>query len=113
MACLVPYGVLTASNGLRTQFYSPGGFGQIWNFLIKRSGVRHRKSYQTRHTYACWMLSAGANPSFIATQMGHVSSQMVHSVYGAWMSENSDDQIKLLNERLAVAPYVPQVINGK
>ncbi|WMV73988.1 tyrosine-type recombinase/integrase [Xenorhabdus griffiniae] len=83
---------VTACNGLKTQFYSPGGFGQIWKFLIKRSGVRHRKSYQTRHTYACWMLSAGANPSFIATQMGHVSSQMVHSVYGAWMSENSNEQ---------------------
>ncbi|WP_230580447.1 tyrosine-type recombinase/integrase [Xenorhabdus bovienii] len=49
---------------------------------MKRSGVRHRKAYQTRHTYAYWMLSAGANPSFIATQMGHVSSQMVHNVYG-------------------------------
>ncbi|WFQ81052.1 hypothetical protein PXH59_08205 [Xenorhabdus sp. SF857] len=52
-------------------------------------------------------------PPFIATQMGHVSSQMVHSVYGAWMSENSDDQIKLLNEKLAIAPHVPQAINEK
>ncbi|PHM65228.1 hypothetical protein Xsto_02210 [Xenorhabdus stockiae] len=57
------------------------------------------------------MLSAGANPSFIATQMGHVSAQMVHNVYGAWMSENSDDQIKLLNEKLTIAPYMPQTIN--
>ncbi|MBE0792002.1 integrase, partial [Escherichia coli] len=27
------------------------------------------------------MLSAGANPSFIALQMGHASAQMVFSVY--------------------------------
>ncbi|HFF8521498.1 TPA: hypothetical protein ACGEYH_000181 [Providencia rettgeri] len=57
-------------NGGTSKYYSPGGFSQIWKSLIRKSGVRHRKSYQTRHTYACWMLSAGANPSFIATQMG-------------------------------------------
>nr|WP_242425312.1 hypothetical protein [Xenorhabdus bovienii] len=78
---------------------------------MKRSGVRHRKAYQTRHTYACWMLSAGANPSFIATQMGHVLSQMVHNFYSAWMNENSDDQIKLLNKKLTIAPCMSQVIS--
>ncbi|MEJ5548782.1 recombinase RecT, partial [Salmonella enterica subsp. enterica] len=25
--------------------------------------------------YACWSLSAGANPNFIATQMGHTDAQ--------------------------------------
>ncbi|PHM54693.1 integrase [Xenorhabdus hominickii] len=57
--------LITACNGLKTHFYSPSGFGQIWVTLVRRSGVRHRKAYQTRHIYACWMLSAGANPSFI------------------------------------------------
>lgn len=47
------------------------------------------------------MLSTGANPSFIATQMGHSSSKMVHDVYGAWMPENDQDQISLLNQRLS------------
>ncbi|CDM89925.1 protein of unknown function [Xenorhabdus bovienii] len=57
------------------------------------------------------MLSAGANPSFIATQMGHVLSQMVHNFYSAWMNENSDDQIKLLNKKLTIAPCMSQVIS--
>lgn len=96
---------VTASNGIKTKFYSPGGFGQVWNALIKKSGVRHRKAYQTRHTYACWMLSAGANPAFIATQMGHVSSKMIHDVYGAWMKENDADQIAIMNNN---APPMPQ-----
>lgn len=101
---------IVSVNGVITQFYSPGGFSQIWRSLIRRSGVRHRKSYQTRHTYACWMLSAGANPAFIATQMGHSSSKMVHDVYGAWMPENDQDQISLLNQKLNdFAPYTPPV----
>lgn len=97
---------VTASNGIKTKFYYPDGFGQAWNALIKKSGVRHRKAYQTLHTYACWMLSAGANPAFIATQMGHVSSKMIHDVYGAWMKENDADQIAIMNNN---APPMPQV----
>nr|WP_228519571.1 tyrosine-type recombinase/integrase [Morganella morganii] len=89
---------------IKTKFYSPGGFSQVWNALIKKSGVRHRKAYQTRHTYVCRMLSAGANPAFIATQMGHVSSKMIHDVYGAWMKENDADQIAIMNNNALPMP---------
>lgn len=101
---------IVAANGLKTKFYSPGGFGQIWNYLVRKSGIRHRKAYQTRHTYACWMLSAGANPAFIASQMGHASSKMVHDVYGAWMTENDASQIDILNRN---APSLPHKGNNK
>ncbi|CBY26763.1 TPA: integrase [Yersinia enterocolitica] len=37
------------------------------------------------------MLSAGANPSFIALQMGHASAQMVFSVYDERMSDSNDE----------------------
>lgn len=47
----------------------------MWDAAIKRAGLRHRKSYQSRHTYACWSLTAGANPAFIANQMGHADAQ--------------------------------------
>ncbi|AJI95045.1 phage integrase family protein [Yersinia ruckeri] len=52
-----------------------------------------------RHTFACWALSSGANPNFVANQMGHTSSQMVYSVYGKWMSENNSNQMDILNAR--------------
>ncbi|MBD2780397.1 hypothetical protein ID852_12610 [Xenorhabdus sp. 42] len=51
-------------------------------------------------------------PHYIETQMGHVSSQMVYNMYGTWMMENSNDQVKLLNEKPATAPYVPQLIGS-
>lgn len=59
--------------------------------------------------YACWSLSAGANPNFIATQMGHTDAQMVYKVYGKWMSEKSAEQVSLLNQALSrYAPSLPQ-----
>ena len=84
----------------------------LWDSALKRAGLRHRKAYQSRHTYACWALTAGANPNFIASQMGHANAQMVFSVYGAWMKDNNHEQIELLDRKLSQSvPYMPQRIN--
>ncbi|HGX2821405.1 TPA: tyrosine-type recombinase/integrase [Escherichia coli] len=89
--------------------YAVSSIGATWDSAIKRAGIRSRKAYQSRHTYACWALSAGANPTFIASQMGHSSASMVYNVYGAWMPECSVTQVAMLNNVLnARAPDVPQ-----
>ncbi|SLM63545.1 MULTISPECIES: Arm DNA-binding domain-containing protein [Dickeya] len=80
--------------------YSLSSIGQSWNAAVKLSGIRRRNPYHTRHTYACWLLSAGANPSFIANQMGHENAQMVFEIYGRWIEEMSGDQVNMLNQRL-------------
>ena len=91
--------------------YKVDSIGDLWDAAMKRAGIR--KAYQSRHTYACWSLSAGANPSFIASQMGHASAQMVFNVYGAWMADSSSEQIAMLNQRLAdFAPQMPQSIHS-
>lgn len=102
---------LTARNGMGGDWYAPGSFGATWNDILKRSGIRHRRAYESRHTYACWALSAGANPNFIASQMGHTSAQMVYNVYGKWMSDNNVDQLSILNANFnSDAPLMPQTI---
>lgn len=88
--------------------YSINSIGQTWDVAMKRAGLRHRKSYQSRHTYACWSLTAGANPNFIANQMGHADAQMVFQVYGKWMEENNVEQIAMLSSKLSeFAPSMP------
>ncbi len=67
---------------------------------MERAGIRHRSPYHSRHTYACWLLSAGANPSFIASQMGHENAQMVYMIYSKWIATMNNDQIGMLNEKL-------------
>lgn len=103
---------LTARNGKGGDWYAPGSFGATWNDILKRAGIRHRRAYESRHTYACWALSAGANPNFIAAQMGHTSAQMVYNVYGKWMSDNNVNQLSILNANFASdAPTMPHAIS--
>ncbi|MFW5410734.1 Arm DNA-binding domain-containing protein [Pectobacterium brasiliense] len=104
---------LTARNGSGGNWYSPGSLGDTWNYALKRAGVRHRRAYESRHTFACWALSAGANPNFIAAQMGHTSAQMVFNVYGKWMKDNDGNQLAILNENFnRNAPMMPHASNG-
>lgn len=98
---------LTTRSGKSGTHYA--SLNRIWESAMRRAGLRYRKAYQSRHTYACWSLAAGANPNFIAAQMGHANAQMVYTVYGAWMADNNQSQVDILNQRLAAtAPRVPQ-----
>ena len=47
----------------------------------------YRYPYQTRHTYASTLLSAGENPMWVAQQMGHADWGMIRKVYGRWIPE--------------------------
>lgn len=51
---------------------------------LRRLGIRKRKAYNTRHTYATIMLMRDVNPAFAAAQMGH-SLQMFLQVYAKWI----------------------------
>ncbi len=60
----------------------------LWEPLCKRSGVRYRNPYQVRHTFTSALLTAGANPWFVAQQLGHVDVQLVFRVYGKFISQD-------------------------
>lgn len=58
-------------------------------------------------------MTAGANPNFIAKQMGHSDAQMVYRVYGSWMAENNQDQVSILNQKLSeFAPSMPHAVGS-
>ena len=61
----------------------------LWAHALKKAGVRYRYPYQTRHTYASMMLSAGENPMWVAQQMGHSDWGMIRRVYGRWMPDEN------------------------
>jgi integrase len=56
-----------------------------WRPALKRLGIRWRKPYNTRHTYATTALMAGVNPTYISRQMGHKSAKMLFQVYAKWI----------------------------
>lgn len=67
--------------------------GQIrktaWIYILRKAGVRYRNPYQTRHTYASMLLSAGEYPLWVATQMGHRDTEMITKRYGRWIPDKS------------------------
>jgi integrase len=69
----------------RERFTGSHQFWKIWQTALKRAGVRYRRPYQTRHTYASMMLSAGEHPMWVAKQLGHADWTMIARVYGRWM----------------------------
>ena len=60
---------------------------KFWSWALKRAGVRYRNPYQTRHTYASWMLSSGESLPWIAGQMGHSSVIQTASAYARFIPD--------------------------
>lgn len=63
----------------------------FWTTTLKRLGIRHRRTYNTRHTFATIGLMAGANPAYMARQLGH-SLEMFFRVYAKWIDGQNDDR---------------------
>jgi len=72
------------------QYSSDRQLGKIWLRIIKRSGLRYRNPYQTRHTFASMLLSMGENIMWVAKQMGHINIQMIIKRYGKWIPDPSE-----------------------
>lgn len=63
----------------------------FWTKTLKRLGMRHRRTYCTRHTYASIGLMAGANPAFMARQLGH-NKETFFNVYATWIDGKHDER---------------------
>lgn len=75
-------------------WYVPTSWNTKWAAIQKRSEIRLRRPYQTRHTYACWCLTARGNLAFIAKQMGHKDFTMLVDVYAKWMDDESPTELQ-------------------
>lgn len=78
----------------------PQSWATKWTKLLSRANVRRRVAYQTRHTYACWSLTAHGNIAYIANQMGHKDFSMLVKVYGRWMYSASQGEADFIWQQL-------------
>jgi integrase len=70
----------------------------IWNAALKACGIRHRKSYQTRHTFCTNNLEAGAKIHWVSGQMGHASTVMTLNRYSKWVKQaNAENESSKLD----------------
>lgn len=119
-----PHGELFRNPGTGERWSSSQAVQKIWATALKRAGVRYRRPYQMRHTFASMMLSAGEHPMWVAQQMGHKDWAMIIRVYGKWMPSADPDAggkaVGLFGEKLALschsgaklAPKHPKTMTG-
>ncbi|QOJ21748.1 MAG: site-specific integrase [Gammaproteobacteria bacterium] len=67
-----------------------------WIPLLRDAGVRYRNPYQTRHTYASMMLSAGENLAWVSNQMGHGDVLVTTRTYARWIKTDEQQGSKAL-----------------
>ncbi|MEQ1802561.1 MAG: tyrosine-type recombinase/integrase [Gammaproteobacteria bacterium] len=93
-------------------YFVPTAWNTKWANLIRRAGIRSRPPYQTRHTYACWNLTAQGNLAFIANQLGHKDYSMLVQVYGRWIDSESPRELARIWEGMqnmaASVPFLSQ-----
>ena len=81
-----------------------------WMIALRKAGVRYRNPYQTRHTFASTLLSSGANPLFVAKQMGHRDTEMITRNYGRWIEQgNSIPEDGTENEQVKLSEFFAQI----
>jgi integrase len=65
-----------------------------WKPALKSLGLEYREPYQTRHSYASWMLMANANLKWVSMQMGH-SMQELLKTYGRWIERADQGPVEM------------------
>ena len=63
----------------------------VWTPALKRAKVKYRIPYQTRHTYASMMLTAGEPIAWLAQQMGHIDWDMLKRVYAKYIKDSQPE----------------------
>ncbi len=69
---------------------------QVWVRALKNAGVKYRKPYTTRHSFAAWALAIRSDQNRLVNLMGHASKQMIYEVYGRYVEGLEHDRLKIL-----------------
>jgi integrase len=63
-------------------------YHNCWQPALKKSAVKFRTQYNTRHTYASTMLTENKPIAWVAKQLGHSDIGMTLSTYARWINND-------------------------
>lgn len=69
--------------------YEQNARKRYWKPTLTTLGIRYRRPYNTRHTYATLGLMAGVNPAYMAKQLGH-GVDVFFKDYSSWINSKQD-----------------------
>lgn len=77
----------------------------VWRPLLLAAALPYRKPHAMRHSYATWLLEAGADIRWVKDQMGHASIGETEGTYGHLVRERHERDVGALDAVLrATAP---------
>jgi integrase len=82
-----------------------------WTPVLKRLGIRYRRPYAMRHTYATIMLMAGMNHAFCARVLGH-SVNLFQQTYSRWIDGEQNDREMDRLESSILPKLLPSQLDG-
>ena len=74
----------------------------VWQPLLSKAGLPYRKYHATRHTFATWLLSDGADLRWVQQQMGHATIGQTADTYGHVQPERHEAAVVGLDRYLKV-----------
>ena len=84
-------GLVFVNPSTRRQWNGDKPIYKRWKEILEVAEVRYRNPYQTRHTFASNLLMLGANPLYVASQLGHADTTLVMRTYGKWIHAGLED----------------------
>lgn len=67
-------------------------FVDTWAALLDELGIKYRRPYTMRHTYATYMLKNNlVSPVMLASLLGHSTPKMIYNVYVNYVNQNLQD----------------------
>ncbi len=69
--------------------------GLVWQPLLGASKLPYRKPHAMRHSYATWLLEAGADLRWVKDQLGHASIEETEGTYGHLERERHERRVDL------------------
>lgn len=64
---------------------------RVWSRALIRGGLRHRPSYQLRHTFATQCIIKGLPLPYIAKVLGHSTIESLVRNYAGWISNSTNE----------------------
>jgi integrase len=84
--------------GERGRYMNPLAFRRDrWRYALEDAGLRHRRVYECRHTFASLALASGADLGWVSQQLGHASMTITLSTYARYLPKAHERALDFLD----------------